>query len=84
MVNSVIAPVTATIWDDFQLVFNAFSPAQIMYFSYGLTVTVVVQFDNQQLINVNLTANSRQSIECQQGRKPSMRPYLPRPRWRQE
>lgn len=55
MNNTVVSPVTATSWDDFQLVFNSFRPSKIMYYSYGLTVTLAVQFDNQQPINVNLT-----------------------------
>lgn len=67
MNNTVVSPVTATSWDDFQLVFNSFRPQKIMYYSYGLSVTLAVQFDNQQPIQFNLAPGGLKTIPTPPG-----------------
>lgn len=69
MNNSIISPIQPSNADDFQLVFNSFGPNQIMYYSYGLTVTVQVQFDSKAPLLISLTPGRWKTVPTPPGTK---------------
>jgi len=68
--NTIVAPVrNAGDAGDFQLTFNSYIPQQIQYYSYGVTVTLSVQFDSSSAVQVPLTPGAWKILNTPPGTK---------------
>jgi hypothetical protein len=68
--NTIVAPVrNAGDAGDFQVTFNSYIPKQVQYYSYGVTVTLSVQFDNSPAVQIPLTPGGYKILNTPSGTK---------------
>lgn len=66
--NSIIAPITnATDAGNWQVILNSYIPKQIQFYSYGLTVTVSVQFGTSPALQIPLAPGGYRIVPVPSG-----------------